>query len=159
MEVDVVGVEESEERESLAGEQIPEVGMTFDYEERLYNFYKKYAFDAGFGIRKVSTKTEGEVKYYTLACSRGGILLNKNFHSLVVEAKGYDNLQFGEKDYINYIAKVRQLKLVVGDAEALRNYFTRMQRRNSNFFYDIDMDDAGHLRNGFLGRCKVKGSL
>lgn len=88
-----------------------------------------------------------------------GIPLNKKFHSLVVEAKGYDNLQFGEKDYINYIAKVRQLKLVVGDAEALRNYFTRMQRRNSNFFYDIDMDDDGHLRNGFLGRCKVKGSL
>ena len=75
--------------------------------------------------------------------------MNKEFHSLVVEAKGYENLQFGERDCRNYISKVRQLKLGVGDAEALRNYFIRMQRRNSNFFYVIDMDDDGRLRNVF----------
>ncbi|WOK98442.1 protein FAR1-RELATED SEQUENCE 5 [Canna indica] len=32
-----------------------------------------------------------------------GIPLNKNFHSLVVEAKGFQNLPFGEKDCRNYI--------------------------------------------------------
>ncbi|XP_019457602.1 PREDICTED: protein FAR1-RELATED SEQUENCE 6-like [Lupinus angustifolius] len=76
-----------------------------------------------------------------------GIPLNKIFHSLVVESKEYENLQFGEKDCQNYIAKLRQLRLGVGDAEALRNYFTRMQRRNSKKFYVIDMDDDGRLRN------------
>ncbi|KAL6508927.1 hypothetical protein OROHE_021486 [Orobanche hederae] len=66
-----------------------------------------------------------------------GIPMNKNFHSLVVEARGYENLQFDERDCRNYIAKVRQLRLGVGDAEALRNYFLRMQRRNSNFFMSL----------------------
>ncbi|KAL6568932.1 hypothetical protein OROHE_003673 [Orobanche hederae] len=36
-----------------------------------------------------------------------GIPMNKNFHSLVVEARGYENLQFNERDCRNYIAKVR----------------------------------------------------
>ncbi|XP_057439848.1 protein FAR-RED IMPAIRED RESPONSE 1-like [Lotus japonicus] len=87
MEVDAVGVEESEELESLActGEQIPEWGW-------------------------------------------------------------------------NYIAKVRQLKLGVGDAKALRNYFTRMQRRNSNFFYVIDMDDDSHLRNVFWADARSRAA-
>ncbi|KAL6502586.1 hypothetical protein OROHE_024239 [Orobanche hederae] len=66
-----------------------------------------------------------------------GIPMNKNFHSLVVEARGYENLQFDERDCRNYIGKVRQLTLGVGDAEALRNYFLRMQRRNSNFFMSL----------------------
>ena len=63
-----------------------------------------------------------------------GIPLNKNFHSLVVEAKGYENMSFDERDCRNYIAKVRQLRLGAWDAEALRDYFVRMQRRSPNFF-------------------------
>ncbi|XP_023756250.1 uncharacterized protein LOC111904753 [Lactuca sativa] len=76
-----------------------------------------------------------------------GIPSNKSFHSLLVEAKGYDNLPFSEIDCRSYIAKVRQLRLGQGDAEALRNYFVRMQKRSSNFFYVIDMDDEGHMQN------------
>ncbi|KAL6545306.1 hypothetical protein OROGR_009180 [Orobanche gracilis] len=87
-----------------------------------------------------------------------GIPMNKNFHSLVVEARGYENLQFDERDCRNYIAKVRQLRLGVGDAEALRNYFLRMQRRNSNFFYVIDMDDDGRLRNVFWADARSRAA-
>nr|KYP64556.1 Protein FAR1-RELATED SEQUENCE 4 [Cajanus cajan] len=176
--------------------------MILNSEEELYAFYKKYAYEVGFGIRKISTKTKGEVTYYSLACSKGGkyvcktssskqSLSNKigcqtkiyviiasgkctissinleHNHALspkksqfqrshkkmdsyskrrlelndVVQAKRYENLQFGE------IAKVRQLRLGVRDTETLHNYFIRMQRRNSNFFYIIDMDDEGRLRN------------
>lgn len=50
------------------------------------------------------------------------IPLNKKFHSLVVKAKGYENMSFDERDCRNYIAKVRELKLGVGDAEELRDY-------------------------------------
>ncbi|CAI9301028.1 unnamed protein product [Lactuca saligna] len=78
-----------------------------------------------------------------------GIPLNKSFHSLVVEAKGYGNLSFGETDCRSYIAKVRQLRLGQGDAETLRNYFVHMQKRSSNFFYVIDMDDEGCMQNVF----------
>jgi zinc finger SWIM domain-containing protein 3 len=53
---------------------------------------------------------------------------------MVVEASGYDNLTFREKDVRNYIDKVRRLRLGTGDAEAIQNYFVRMQRKNSEFY-------------------------
>ncbi|XP_059629181.1 protein FAR-RED IMPAIRED RESPONSE 1-like [Cornus florida] len=48
-----------------------------------------------------------------------GIKLNKNFYALAVEAGSYEKLSFDEKDCRNYIAKARQLRLGIGDAEAL----------------------------------------
>ncbi|KAL6567829.1 hypothetical protein OROGR_001497 [Orobanche gracilis] len=215
-------------------QSIPKVGMVFDLEDELYDFFQKYAYQIGFGICKMSTRTKGEgaTTYYSLACAKGGIYvpktkrvcqlstktgckakicviaygdgkckisrvflehnhalsprksrfqrshkkmgsyakrrlelndyagipLNKSFHSLVVEAKGYDNLPFDETDCRNYIAKVRQLRLGVGDAEALRNYFVRMQRRSPNFFYVIDMDDEGRLQNVFWADARSKAA-
>ncbi|KAL6575795.1 hypothetical protein OROHE_000776 [Orobanche hederae] len=162
--------------EQNVGDQIPRDGMIFDSEEKLRTFYNKYGHEVGFGVRQSSTLTRGKLKYFALGCSKGGTYTPKegssklklssktgceakifvsvrssgrNFHSLVVEARGYENLQFDERDCRNYIAKVRQLRLGVGDAETLHNYFLRMQRRNSNFFYVIDMDDDGRLRNVF----------
>nr|KAJ0203966.1 hypothetical protein LSAT_V11C500248790 [Lactuca sativa] len=78
-----------------------------------------------------------------------GISLNKSFHFLVVEAEGYDNLPFGETDCRSYITKVRQLRLGVGHTEALCNYSVHMQKRSSNLFYMIDMDDEGRMQNVF----------
>lgn len=80
---------------------------------------------------------------------QAGISVNKNFCSLVVEAGGYDKLTFGEKDCRNYLDQARRLRLGVGDAEAIRNYFVNMQAKNSNFFYIMDLDEDGRLRNVF----------
>ena len=68
---------------------------------------------------------------------------------MVVEANGYENMSFGEKDCRNYIGKVRRLRLGVGDAEAIQNYFVKMQKQNSQFYYVIDIDDKSRLRNVF----------
>ncbi|XP_059670869.1 protein FAR1-RELATED SEQUENCE 5-like [Cornus florida] len=86
-----------------------------------------------------------------------GIKLNKKFHALVVEAGNYENLSFSERDCRNYIAKARQLRLGIGDAEALRKYFYCMQNQNSNFYYMTDIDDEGRLRNVFWAdaRCRA----
>ncbi|GJZ35386.1 retrotransposon protein, putative, ty3-gypsy subclass [Tanacetum coccineum] len=62
---------------------------------------------------------------------------------------GYENMSFDERDCRNYIAKVRQLRLGVGDAEALRDYFVRMQRQSPKFFYALDIEDEGRLKNVF----------
>ncbi|KAL4592423.1 hypothetical protein LXL04_005417 [Taraxacum kok-saghyz] len=215
-------------------QNMPKVGMMFDSEYELYEYFKTYAYQIGFGIRKSSTRTNNysATTYYSLGCARGGVYvpktnkiwkktsktdckakisviaygdgrcaitrvflehnhalspkksrfqrshkkmdsyakrrlelndyagipLNKSFHSLVVEAKGYDKLPFGETDCRSYIAKVRQLRLGLGDAEALRNYFVRMQRRSSNFFYVIDMDDEGRLRNVFWADARSRAA-
>ena len=60
-----------------------------------------------------------------------GINVSRNFRSMVVEANGYENMTFGEKGCRNYIDKVRRLRLGAGDAEAIQNYFVKMQKQNS----------------------------
>ncbi|KAF8389052.1 hypothetical protein HHK36_025737 [Tetracentron sinense] len=95
--------------------------------------------------RRIDSGTKRKLE---LNCD-SGIRLNKSFHSLVVEAGGHENLQFGERDVRNYVGVYKRLKLAEGDAEAMHIYFTRMQQRNSNFFYLMDLDNEGHLRNVF----------
>ncbi|KAG9446666.1 hypothetical protein H6P81_012794 [Aristolochia fimbriata] len=53
--------------------------------------------------------------------------------------------------------KVVPLKLGKGDAEAMQQYFMHMQCKNSKFFYLMDIDEEGHLRNVFWAdsRCRT----
>ena len=76
---------------------------------------------------------------------QAGINVSRNFRSLVVEANGYENLTFREKDCRNYIDKIRRLRLAIGEAEAIQNYFVRMQKQNSQFYYVMDVDDEIRL--------------
>ncbi|XP_028069108.1 protein FAR-RED IMPAIRED RESPONSE 1-like isoform X1 [Camellia sinensis] len=78
-----------------------------------------------------------------------GIGVAKNFHSIVVEARGYEALTFDERDAGNHIEKARRLRLRVGDAESDALYFHRMQQQNSNFYSAMDFDGEGRLRNLF----------
>ncbi|XP_042941107.1 protein FAR1-RELATED SEQUENCE 5-like [Carya illinoinensis] len=77
------------------------------------------------------------------------IRMNKSFGSLVVGAGGFENLPFSKKVCRNYIDKARHLRLGSGGAGALRDYFSRMQYKNPRFFYLMDLDDDGRLRNIF----------
>ncbi|XP_042988747.1 protein FAR1-RELATED SEQUENCE 5-like [Carya illinoinensis] len=78
-----------------------------------------------------------------------GIRANKSYGSLVVGAGGFENLPFLKKDCRNYIDKARHLRLGAGGAGALQQYFLRMQYKNPGFFYMIDIDDDGRLKNVF----------
>lgn len=49
----------------------------------------------------------------------------------------------------NPIDKPKHLELKEGDAHAVYNYFCRMKLTNPNFFYLMDLDDDGRLRNVF----------
>ncbi|KAL7213399.1 hypothetical protein ACSBR2_016008 [Camellia fascicularis] len=80
---------------------------------------------------------------------QAGINVSKNFDSLVVEAEGHEHLSFTEKDCRNYIEKMRRLRLGTGDAEAILTYFTKIQNKNSSFFYVMDLNDDGRLKNVF----------
>ncbi|PIA65430.1 hypothetical protein AQUCO_00100727v1 [Aquilegia coerulea] len=90
----------------------------------------------------------GSKKRLELHCD-AGIRVNKSFHSMVVDAGGHANVLFGQKDARNYVNKYKRLKLQEGDAEAMHKYFTRMQQKNPNFFYLVDLDPEGRLRNVF----------
>ncbi|XP_028120564.1 protein FAR1-RELATED SEQUENCE 6-like [Camellia sinensis] len=78
-----------------------------------------------------------------------GIGLAKNFHSIVVEAGGYEALMFDERDARNYINNARRLRLGVGDAESVTHYFYKMQQQNSNFYSAINLDEDGCMHNLF----------
>ncbi|XP_059444592.1 protein FAR1-RELATED SEQUENCE 5-like isoform X2 [Corylus avellana] len=79
---------------------------------------------------------------------RAGIRANKNFNSLV-EMGEFENLPFGERECRNFINKARELRLGKGGGQALCDYFTRMRSQNDGFYYVMDMDDNGRLRNVF----------
>jgi hypothetical protein len=89
---------------------------------------------------------------------RAGIRLNKNFNYLVVEKGGYEQLTFGEKDCRNYIEKARELRLGKGGAQALRDYFSRMQKQNDGFYYVMDVDDDSRLRNVFWAHVRSRAA-
>ncbi|XP_022895256.1 protein FAR-RED IMPAIRED RESPONSE 1-like [Olea europaea var. sylvestris] len=56
------------------GVNVPEVGMMFDDEKEMFEFYKKYAYEVGFPVRKRNSKKgdDGVVRYVTFTCSREG---------------------------------------------------------------------------------------
>ncbi|XP_062164654.1 protein FAR1-RELATED SEQUENCE 5-like [Alnus glutinosa] len=89
---------------------------------------------------------------------RARIRLCKNFNSLVVESGGFENLSFGERDCRNYINKARELNLGKGGAQALCDYFRRMQKQNSGFYYVIDVDDDCRLRNVFWADARSRAA-
>ncbi|XP_028113956.1 protein FAR1-RELATED SEQUENCE 5-like [Camellia sinensis] len=77
------------------------------------------------------------------------IAMARNFHSIVVEVRGYEALTFDEQEAMNYIQNARRLRLEIGDAELVTLYFHKMQQQNSNFYLTIDLDKDGHMRKLF----------
>ncbi|XP_058217556.1 protein FAR-RED IMPAIRED RESPONSE 1-like [Rhododendron vialii] len=77
------------------------------------------------------------------------INLNQTYASLQIEAGGPGKLPYIQKDCRNHVDKVRRSLLVEGDAEAMHNYFMKMKADNSDFFFAMDLDDEGRLRNVF----------
>ncbi|XP_052195759.1 protein FAR1-RELATED SEQUENCE 5-like [Diospyros lotus] len=63
--------------DKLPGEHsdlVPKVGMKFNNENEVFEFYKGYAYHVGFPVRKRNSKKgdDGVVRYVTYACSREG---------------------------------------------------------------------------------------
>ncbi|XP_022856495.1 protein FAR1-RELATED SEQUENCE 5-like [Olea europaea var. sylvestris] len=64
------------ENDMLGGDvaKVPEVGMKFEDENKMFEFYKRYAYDIGFPVRKRNSKKDddGILRYITFVCSREG---------------------------------------------------------------------------------------
>ncbi|GAV76171.1 FAR1 domain-containing protein [Cephalotus follicularis] len=94
--------------------------------------------------RNISTSAKSRLEL----ADEAGIRVMKNFNYFVVESKGYENVPFKENDARNYIEKARQLKLGVGDLEAL-GYFNRMPDKISNFYHLMRMDQDNRMKYVF----------
>ncbi|XP_021691243.2 protein FAR1-RELATED SEQUENCE 6 [Hevea brasiliensis] len=62
-------------------------------------------------------------------------------------SNGYSN--FDKREGANLVDHSKHLELKEGDAHAVYNYFCRMKLTSPNFFYLMDLDDDGRLRNVF----------
>lgn len=73
-----------------------------------------------------------------------------------VDCNGYSNLNEGE--CTSAVDHSKHLKLKDGDASALYNYFCRMKLTNPNFFYLMDLDDEGRLKNVFWADARSRAA-
>ncbi|XP_038699930.1 protein FAR1-RELATED SEQUENCE 6-like isoform X2 [Tripterygium wilfordii] len=58
----------------------------------------------------------------------------------------------------NHVDRSRHLELKEGDVYAIYNYCCRMKLINPTFFYLMDLDDDGHLRNIFWADARSRAS-
>ncbi|KAH9697326.1 protein FAR1-RELATED SEQUENCE [Citrus sinensis] len=169
---------EVEELEKIEENDEPIIGMSFDSDTDLFIYFKEYGKRKGFLVlRRTSRKdSNGILRNVTFACRRNGetrsksvnilkpqpnakqvamqdwelgIKLCKNYQSLVIEAGGHENVSFIERDCRNHVQKERRLRLGDGDDTALQNYFMKVQAKDNRFYFSMQVDDEGRLKNVF----------
>ncbi|XP_070036663.1 protein FAR-RED ELONGATED HYPOCOTYL 3-like [Nicotiana tomentosiformis] len=87
------------------------------------------------------------LKRALIAKDIAGLRPSKNIGATEVLAGGPENLGCTSKDYRNYILKSRKLQLQEGDAQSLLKFFSDMQQKDREFYYSLDVDRFGQLRN------------
>ncbi|KAG0478487.1 hypothetical protein HPP92_013206 [Vanilla planifolia] len=65
-----------------------------------------------------------------------------------VQPAGHRNSHIVDKDCGN-MTEIGRLRLGEGDDEAIHQFFARMQNKNPKFFYSVDLDSHGRMRNLF----------
>lgn len=78
------------------------------------------------------------------------------FRTVIIDSEDNGNTDVDEGELDNYVDYSNRLKLGEGDAQAIHNYFCRMQLTNPNFFYLMDVNDKGCLRNVFWAEVRSK---
>ncbi|XP_040988917.1 protein FAR1-RELATED SEQUENCE 5-like [Juglans microcarpa x Juglans regia] len=111
-----------------------------------------------FRFFKCNREVNESVKRVLDTNDEAGIWMNKSLHALVIEADGFENISFGEKDCRNYIDKARHLRLGKGGAQALFEYFRMMQYKNDGFFNLMKLDDDDRLKSVFWADARSRGA-
>ncbi|KAH9723716.1 hypothetical protein KPL70_007220 [Citrus sinensis] len=145
---DLQGADLQENNEELVVENVvePTVGMSFDSLDEMFEYYKTYGLQEGFPVMRRSCRKgdERSLRYVTFTCRRNGKSKAK-----ATNAGGFENVSFLERDARNHVDKVRRLRLEEGDAIAIQRYFQKMQTENDGFYFSIDLDEEGRLKNIF----------
>lgn len=101
---------------------------------RFYKSHKKMILAA----KKAQTQLHPVTEVHTIKLYRRTILNGFNGSSNADQREG-----------ISSVDHLKHLEFKDGDGHALYNYFCRMKLTNPNFFYLMDLDNDGHLRNVF----------
>ncbi|OMP01396.1 hypothetical protein COLO4_11905 [Corchorus olitorius] len=71
------------------------------------------------------------------------------FRTVIVDVEGNGTAEVSNGEFQNSDNQSNQLRLKEGDAQAIHNYFSRLQLIDPNFFYVVDLNEKGCLRNLF----------
>ncbi|KAL3497341.1 hypothetical protein ACH5RR_040073 [Cinchona calisaya] len=82
----------------------------------------------------------------------------KLYRTAVVDAACNGYSKVAERDGRHPIDHSKHLELKEGDAHAVYNYFCRMKLTNPNFFYLMDLDDEGQLKNMFWADARSRSA-
>lgn len=82
----------------------------------------------------------------------------KMVHSMNLAQQGcHRNSHEVDKECIN-TTEIGRLKLGEGDDEAIHQFFARMQYKNPRFFYSVDLDQHGQMRNLFWADARSRAA-
>lgn len=79
------------------------------------------------------------------------------FRTVLVDAEDNGNVYSDDGEFGISVDQSNQLKLKQGDAQAIYDSFCHLQLMSPNFFYVMDFNEKGYLRNVFWAdsRCRV----
>ncbi|XP_060182171.1 protein FAR1-RELATED SEQUENCE 8-like [Lycium barbarum] len=87
------------------------------------------------------------LKRHLVAHDIAGLRPSKSIRLLEVQAGGPENLRCTPKDCRNYTLQQRRLRTLTTDSEAVSRFLAKMQIKDREFYYAVDPDNAGRLRN------------
>ncbi|KAM6602302.1 hypothetical protein CsatA_021911 [Cannabis sativa] len=80
----------------------------------------------------------------------------KLFRTVIVDAEVNGNTEVEEEESGRSIDYSNQLKLEAGDSQAVQNFFSRSQLVDPHFFYVVDLNEKGCLRNLFWANARTR---
>ena len=92
-------------------------------------------------------KISKALKWNLEAHDIAGIRPAKSIKLFEVQASSSDKMGCTPKDCRNYILQHRRSNTLSCDAAAIHKFFASMQIKNDEFFYVIDTDNVGRLRD------------
>ncbi|RVW92078.1 Protein FAR1-related sequence 6 [Vitis vinifera] len=137
---------------SLSSEQVPSgEGNETEKKEMVESSrsYLEHNHLLGAKIYKSMKKMGSGTKRKLQSNSDAEVRTIKLYRALVIDAGGNSSLNSNVKEIRKFSDHPNQLNLKKGDTQAIYNYLCRMQLTNPNFFYLMDLNDEGCLRNVF----------
>ncbi|KAL5563082.1 hypothetical protein UlMin_032829 [Ulmus minor] len=78
------------------------------------------------------------------------------FRTVLIDAEASESIDVDQEDSGRSFDYSNQLKLKEGDAQAIQNFFGHLQLIDPNFFYVVDLNEKGCLRNLFWAHARTR---
>lgn len=102
--------------------------------------------------RRVS-EVQGLVAKMNADC---GISLRSTYEVMAMASGGRETLGFLRSDIKNHLGRKRERDMLHGEATAMYDYFKEEQRKDSNFFWEVELDCEEKVANMFWADSRMR---